>query len=62
MYRFYLKISKINEKVNIFFSPETLTSYVDVALDKRDAGEGHVFCIWLFLSNGSTSLAVRKRL
>ena len=32
MYQFYLKIGKINAKVNkIFISPETLTSYFDVA-------------------------------
>ena len=34
MYQFYLKISKINEKVNtILISPETLMSYFDVALN-----------------------------
>ena len=39
MYHFYLKISKINEKSNkIFISPEMLTSYFDVALNKRNAG------------------------
>ena len=33
MYQFYIKIGKINEKVNtIFIPPETLTSYFDVAL------------------------------
>ena len=33
MYQFYLEISIINEKVNtISISPETLTSYFDVAL------------------------------
>ena len=38
MYQFYFKISKINEKViTIFISPETLTSYFDVALNKRNA-------------------------
>ena len=32
MYQFYRKISKVNEKVNtIFISPETLSSYSDVA-------------------------------
>ena len=62
MYRFYLKISKVIEKVHtIFISPETLTSYFDVALNKRNAGEGSVFCIWLVSSNGSTPLTVRKR-
>ena len=43
MYQFYLKISKINEKVNaIFISPEMLTSYFDVALNKHNAGQGAV--------------------
>ena len=49
------------KKFTIFISPETLTSSFDVALNKRDAGEGPVFRVWLFSSNGSTSLAVRKR-
>ena len=41
MYQFYLKISKIDEKVNIIFiSPETLKSYFDVALNKRNAVNG----------------------
>ena len=49
MYHFYLKISKINEEVNtIFISPETLTSYFDVALNERNAGQGSVFYVWLF--------------
>ena len=44
MYQFYLKISKINEKVNtIFISPEILTSYFDVALNERNAGQGSLF-------------------
>ena len=39
MYQLYLKISKINGKVNtIFISPETLTSYFDVKLNKHNAG------------------------
>ena len=43
MYQFYLKIGKINAKVNKFFiSPETLTSYFDVAFNKRNAGQGSV--------------------
>ena len=61
MYQFYLKVSKINEKVNtIFISPETLTSYFDAALNKRNAGQGSVFYVWSFSCNDSTSLAVRK--
>ena len=62
MYNFYLKISKINEKVNTICTlPETLTSYFDVALNKPNAGQGSVFCVWLFSRNDSMSLAVRKR-
>ena len=62
MYQFYLKISKINEKVNtIFISPVTLTSYFDVALNKVYAEQGSVFCARLFSCNDSMSLAVRKR-
>ena len=61
MYHVYLKISKINEKVNTFFSPEMLTSYFDVTLNKRNASQGSVFCIWSFSGNDSMSLAVRKR-
>ena len=61
MYRFYLKISEINEKVNIIFiSLETLTSYFDVALNKRNAGQGSVFYVRSFLCNDSISRAVRK--
>ena len=61
MYQFYLKISKINENVNIIFiPPETLTSCFDVALNKRNAGQGVVFCVWLFSCNSSMSLAFRK--
>ena len=49
MYQFYLTVSKINEKVNtLFISPVTLTSYFDVALNKRNAGQGSVFCVWVF--------------
>ena len=48
-------------KVNtIFISPEMLTSYFDVALNKRKAGQGAVFRAWLFPCNDSLSLAVRK--
>ena len=61
MYQFYLKISKINGKVNtIFISPETLTSYFDDALNKRNAGQGAVLRVWLCPCNDSMSLAVRK--
>ena len=46
MHQFYLKISKINEKVNIIFiSPVTLTSYSEVALNKRNACQGSVFYV-----------------
>ena len=49
MYQFYLKIDKINAKVNKnFISPETLTSYFDVALNKRNVGQGSVFYVWSF--------------
>ena len=61
MYQFFLKISKINEKINtIFISPAMLTSYFDVALNKRNAGQGAVFCVLLLSCNDSVSLAVRK--
>ena len=44
VYQFYLKINKINEKVNIFFIlPKTLTSHFDEALNERNAGQGAVF-------------------
>ena len=47
MYQFYLKISKIKEKVNtLFMLPETLTSYVDVALNKRNAGQGGLYSVY----------------
>ena len=59
MYQFYLKIGQINAKGNkIFISPETLTSYFDVALNKRNTGQGSVFYVWSFSCNDSTSLAV----
>ena len=62
MYQFYLKISKINGRVNtIFISPETFTSYFDVALKKRNAGQGFVFYVKSFSCNDIISLAVRKR-
>ena len=61
MYQFYLKIGKINKKVNtILISPETLMSYFDVVLNKRNAGQGSVFYVWMFLCNDSISLAIRK--
>ena len=61
MYQFYLRISKINEKYNTsFISPEKLTSYFDVALNKRNAGQGAVFRVWLFPCNDSMFLAFRK--
>ena len=61
MCQFYLKVSEMNEKGNtMFISPETLTSYFDVALKKRKAGKGAVFSVWLFPCNDSMSLAVRK--
>ena len=62
MYQFYLRIGKINEKGNtIFISPVTLTSYFDVTLNKRNAGQGSVFCVWLLSCKDSMSLVVRKR-
>ena len=62
MYQFDLKISKINEKANrIFISPETLTSYFEVALNKCNAGQGFVFYVLSFSRNESMSLVVRKR-
>ena len=51
----------MNEKGNtIFISPETLTSYFDVALKKIKAGQGAVLSVWLLPCNDSMSLAVRK--
>ena len=62
MYQFYLKIVKIKEKVNtIFISQVTLTSYFDVTLNKRNVGQGYVFCVWLFSSQDSIFLAVKKQ-
>ena len=59
MYQFYLKIGKINEKVNtIFISPVPSTSYFDVAINKRDASQDSVFYVWSFSCNGSIRLAV----
>ena len=45
----------------IFISPVTFTSYFDVALNKRNAGQGSVLCVWLFSYNDSMSMAVKKR-
>ena len=62
MYQFYLKIGKINETVNtIFIFPVSLTSYFDVTLNKRNAGQRSVFCVWLLSCKDSMSLAVRKQ-
>ena len=62
MHQFYHKISKINENFKKkFISPVTSTSYFDVALDKRNAGRGSLFCVWLFSCNDSMFLVVRKR-
>ena len=62
MYKFYHKISKINERVNkILISPETSTSYFRVGLNKRKAGQGFVFYVWSFSCNDSISLAIRKQ-
>ena len=61
MYQFSLNIGKINEKVNtILISLETLTSYFEVALNKRNAGQGSVFYAWSFSCNDSISLACQK--
>ena len=38
-----------------------MTSDFDVALSKCNAGQGVVFCVWLFSYNDLMSLAVRKR-
>ena len=48
MYQLYLKISKINEKLTQFLFHLKRRSYFDVALNKRNAGKGAVFCVWLF--------------
>ena len=43
----------MNQKVNtIFISPVTLMSYFNVALNKHNAGQGSVFCVWLFFMQG----------
>ena len=62
MHQFYLKISKINEKVNTFFIlTETLTAYFDVVLNKRNAGQGTVYYVRSFSCDDSIFLAVTKR-
>ena len=43
-----------------FIPPMTLSSYFVETLNKRTAGQGSVFCVWLFKCNDSMSLAVRK--
>ena len=57
MYQFYLQIGTINAKANkIFISPETLTSYFDVVLNIRNAGQGSIFYAtiqYLWLSENS---------
>ena len=44
----------------LIISPETLTSYFDVVLNKGYAGQGAVFCVRLFPCKDSMSLTVRK--
>ena len=40
----------MNEKVNtIFISPVTFTSDFDVALNTRNAGQGSVFCVIIYI-------------
>ena len=59
MYKFYLKICKLNEKVHtIFISSVTLMSYCDVTLNKHNAGQGSEFCVWFWSCKDSMSLAV----
>ena len=52
----------IEDRYGPLLSPMTLTSDFDVALNKRNAGQGSVFCVWLFSCNDSMSLAGRKLL
>ena len=49
------------KQLTIFISPVSLTSYFDVTLNKRNAGQGSVFCVWLLSCKDSMSLAVRKQ-
>ena len=49
------------KKVNkIFISPETLTSYFDVALNKCNAGQGSVFYVWSFTCNDTNISGCQK--
>ena len=50
----------MNENVNIFFI-SSVTFYFDVTLNKRNAVQGYVFCVWLFSCDDSKPLDVRKR-
>ena len=54
----------MNETVStIFISPETSTSYFDVALNKRDAGQGSVFyilCMVVFMQRFNMSGCQKK--
>ena len=50
----------MKKKYTIFILSETLTSYFGVALNKRYAGQGAEFRVWLFPWNESMPLAVRK--
>ena len=62
MYQFHFKVVKINVKVfTNFISPKMSMSYFDVALNKRDAGQGSVFCVWSFSCNDSICLSLRKQ-
>ena len=49
---------KTSVQNTFFISPETLTSNFDVALNRRNAGQGSVFYVWSFSCNDSISLAV----
>ena len=52
----------MNENVNtISISTVKLTYNSDVALNKRSAGQGSLFCVWLVSCIDPMSLAVRKR-
>ena len=43
----------MNKNNIIFISPVTLTSNFDVTLNKHNAGQGCVSCVWLFPCNDS---------
>ena len=52
----------MNENVNtISISIVKLTNNSDVALNKRSAGQGSLFCVWLVSCIDSMSLVVRKQ-